>query len=566
RHRFESLTLYEDRRDDNGAPLGIDPAAQPSVERRHLFTSLRWVGHISEAITVRNQLGFQSLRDEEMPLRCRREGDTCDALASMTQRFPINFLSNNWPRHQIEGQTEWQFVDGVEARLYQNDWIRERLVSSSRVSFLEARWRYHTPGDRELFFNGAERESERVTFATDPRQGPVSFGWSSWRGSALTALHSLESETRLRERLWIVPGVGITVDRVRSDLFTVASSTVTPHLDLAWDVWGDGRTWLRAASHQRATADAAALLSFSRGAPVTRQCQWDPDAAAFTKSCVFSGGFTGTVGLPCGPDGVGADGAPCRTGLRAPRAWEHSLGAEQALGRGFRLAVDGVYRRPANLAETVETNRIWNSTGNTGNGFRNGRAQTVFDYANSDPGQRYLDLTVAVKKPDGAFQMLAAYTYSHYRGIAESPGPWGGAVGARGYYLDDVRPHSLRMLGSYDIAGYASVAAIYRHDSGRPLRWYRAVPQASFENTRGVNPGTTVNDPGDDGPTRLPDEDRLNLQVRLRGQRLVGVDVDLYADVINALEERRAFVPETSFAPAAVREGRWFRLGLEYRH
>jgi hypothetical protein len=68
-------------------------------------------------------------------------------------------------------------------------------------------------------------------------------------------------------------------------------------------------------------------------------------------------------------------------------------------------------------------------------------------------------------------------------------------------------------------------------------------------------------------PDRSDDEQRLNLQLRLRGRRLIRADLDLYLDLLDSLAARRGRIVEGRFAPMVVFDtGRWARLGLEYRY
>jgi hypothetical protein len=270
------------------------------------------------------------------------------------------------------------------------------------------------------------------------------------------------------------------------------------------------------------------------------------------------------VGLPCGSTGVDDDGNPCRAGLRLPRAWEHSLSAEHEVGLGARPFVELVYRRPSHLPNVTETNRIWSPQGDVVVGYRNGRQEIVNNYASDGDGDRYIDLTVGVRKETGALRLLTAYTYSRHRLLVTD------SIGNYAYAsLDDDRPHALRALLSYAFGDHGSLGLIYRHDSGAPLtRFYRnrAGTNESYRAATGANPGTNLNDPIDDRPSRLPDVNRLNLQLRLRTKGLIGLDFHLHLDFMNVLADRvPAGADEIEFYPRR-RPGRWARVGLEYRY
>jgi hypothetical protein len=562
-HRLESLTLVSAAQSDYGGALGTELDAQPSFEALEVMTSLRWIGRWN-AITAHSQVAFRRGREEELPLLCRSEPEACEMIPAMVQKFPRMIRSDNWSSHQIARDTEWQFVNGLEAHLFERPWIRQRLRASSRVSVRELAWRSHTPGD-QIFELNQGPEALTTTFANDPRVAPPQFGWSAWSGSSLATNHALEGETRLFDRLWIMPGMGLAAGRAHTDFLTAGGLALTPHLGLAWDVRGDGRTWLRASSQQRASADLEGLVRFSRRTPVSQRCTWNPDTSKFDRGCVFSGGFSGSVGLPCGPDNVTAAGTPCGQALQLPRAWEHSLGAEHEVGRGVRPFVELVYRRSTNLPTVAETNRIWTATGEVVSGFRNGRAEHVMDYSTTATADRYLDVTLGVRKDAGALRLLGAYTFNRHRYLGEF-------LGADPTFesVEDERPHSFRALVSYDFWGYGSVGTTATVESGAPISRIFGTGPSSFRDPReaGINPGTNLNDPTDDRPSRRPAVTRLNLQLRVHTKRLVGLDFHLYADVINLLDDHESAIEDpTSFIPLrAASQGRWTRIGLEYRY
>jgi hypothetical protein len=562
-HRLEALTVVNATRSDNGAELGTEVEAQPSYEALEVTTALRWLGRWSR-LTAHGQVAFQRTRAEELPMSCRSQPETCENVPSTVQKFPRRIRSLNWPMHRIDRESEWQFASGLEAVVLERPWIRQRLLASSRVSVRQLGWSSHHPGDRLFEYNQGP-EAETVYFANDPRFAPPQFGWFAWSGSSLDTNHALESETRLFEKVWIVPGLGLAAGRAHTDYFTIGAAALTPHLGLAWDVSGNGRTWLRASSHQRASADLASLARFGNGSPANRKCNWDPDAMSYSRGCVFSGGgFSGSVGLPCGATGVDDNGNPCLEGLRLPRAWEHAMSAEHDVGLGARPFLELVYRRPTHLPRITETNRVWNAQGEVVTGYRSGRQEVVNDYTSAAGGNRYLDLTVGVRKETGALRLLTAYTYSHHQPqVIASINDY--AFGSP----DDDRPHAFRALVSYALGNHASLGFIYRYDSGAPFsRFYRNNAGAN-ENYRagiGVNPGTNLNDPTDDRPTRLPPVKRVNLQLRLRTKGLVGLDFHLHVDVMNVLADGMpAGADELEFYPRR-RPGRWARVGLEYRY
>ena len=133
--------------------------------------------------------------------------------------------------------------------------------------------------------------------------------------------------------------------------------------------------------------------------------------------------------------------------------------------------------------------------------------------------------------------------------------------------------HSDSDMESAEDSGYGSLSALYGWAQGaRPYSRLRAAAMNPFGDLRarvGVNPGAGLNDPSANAPPpRLPDEQQLHVQLRGRGKRLLGVEVDLYLDLMNVLVTRQTTVAtdSASFQPAVRGNERWFRLGAEYRY
>jgi hypothetical protein len=130
-------------------------------------------------------------------------------------------------------------------------------------------------------------------------------------------------------------------------------------------------------------------------------------------------------------------------------------------------------------------------------------------------------------------------------------------------------------LTSYQLASWLSASIRYAYYSGLPYnRLFRNEQTGQFEDYRariGVNPGTNVNDPGDDRPLRLPDLHSLNVQLAVNLQPVTGTRLEVFVDLLNLLALRTTTaVAENDgqdFGVARDRDGPLrFRLGLRYRH
>jgi hypothetical protein len=354
-----------------------------------------------------------------------------------------------------------------------------------------------------------------------------------------------------------------------------------PRAGLAWDATGDGRTWVRASSSRRVAADQEAAARLGAGSPVARRCKWNYDTNAYDKECTLSGGDAGvTLGLPCGPSGLGADGRPCRARLDLPVSWEHTLGAGRTLGDGTSLDLDVVYRRTSGLPAQNETNRIWNNAGaglgKVTGAYRSGRAETISDWSpRPDEYRRYLGVTASLQRQKGQGRFLLAYTWSRLESTLNlsAANSWGDIPGRAGPivgYDPDDRRHSFRALGSYDVFGFASIAAVYAFDTGQPYDRLFYNPEVGgydlYKATRGINPGANVNDPADDRALRSPSRQHLNLQLRVRLKRLTGIDLDLYGDAFELLVTRPNRAADTSDFGTPPEAPRFYRLGVAYRY
>jgi hypothetical protein len=567
RHEIELLTAVSASGFDNGGALGVQPEAQPSREARGHFAGLRWSGKLTDRLDAHALAGWEHRHADLEPRFCRDNPEGCDSVSAIVNQFPRRIVYGNGLLRERSEEDRVQASAGLLLRLGAGSAVDQRVRLQGRIERDVFEAGSATPSGRIQTFNGASVPQDQTTsFSGDPR---AVGGWTDDERQALAVIATLEDEVQLWRRLWLRPGIGLVAGHVTGpgEQVVVKETAPTYALGLGWDALGDGRTWLRAGAARRIDSQGDGARGQTQPSPVTQRCLWDPVAMTYTSGCVVSGGTAGnTVGLPCGPTGVDDNGVPCTHAPGLPRSTEITAGARQALGKWFWLDLDLVYRRTSNLVGVTETNRIWNFAGPAISGFRNGRAQEVFDTTSSDDNhRRYRGVTLGFGARVGGFAGLLAYTYSRQdvNGIGRS-NPWGDipgrafGIGTTGADPDE-RRHSVRFAGHYDIARVVSLGLTYRYDSGPPYdRSFQATggSYGDYRARRGINPGTDVNDPADDVTVSNPGTERLNFQVRFRVGRWIPFGMDLYADVINLFDGREG----------SLDAGRWTRLGAEFRY
>jgi len=326
--------------------------------------------------------------------------------------------------------------------------------------------------------------------------------------SSLRTVHALESTTRLWRRLSLIPGVALVTSSARnSGGAELSDILVTPHAGAVWDVRGDGRWLVRASTHRRVDADLERFARLALPPPVQNVCDWDEPTMQYSR-CRLEGGLAVPIG-----------------DRRMPRTWEHTAGVEKMLG-GFHLGLGAVYRRTRNP-------RGWADESDT----------------------RYRGVTASASGRSGAAELFLAYTLSHHEAQRDLP---------------DDRRHVLQALASYDLFGHGWVSGIFSWESGCP--GFPVAPghvpgiYEDYPASRVVDP--QVISSGDEVFARQPARKRFNLQGRLRGKRLLRMDVELWADVINVFDWGwvAANDPFTFVTGYRIQEGRSVRLGLEYRY
>jgi hypothetical protein len=560
---FSNFNLRSNVNLSRGYVPATEGEAQQRMDDRDWMTGLIWESLLTDDLFWKSQIAIQGFSDHVGPAQCETNPD-CDRLPAITEQVPRDVVSNNFGSDTWTLTRKLQFINTLElfprAQLYGRHDIKLKTDFAAQAdSVMQS-----VPGDRQLTLRAGAPFSQAEFFVDDPRveegrHGRFSSGSNNWK-----LVTSLSDAWQIRRFVTLTPGAALVKARVNGGdgVTTIDALAATGHLSAAWDATHDGRTTLRASVNTYLDVNGADATRFSTGSLVKRTCLWDPATATYSRECSVAGGVAGrTVGSPCGPTGYNPDGTRCVHALAVPRTWEWVLGAEREIAPGTNLGADLVYRRFTHPYQPIETNRIWNRAGSdldpTG-GYRNGRAELITDMETPDAARRdYLGLTVSAGKREGKLKLNLAYTISALRGNVLDSGynqPYGQIAPRDAYlygYLPDDSRHAVRATGTYAVNRWLTCGAIYNYLSGRPYqRRFRNAVTNQYDDYRasvGVDPGVNINDPGDDRPLRLPDQQVFNLQARINWRPLLhlGFDAETYVDVLNLLALR---------TPTAVKE------------
>ncbi len=588
RNKVQSFTLLN-REGWSNYRDGWDVARDAQSRRNWFdyFTGVTWEALISDSVFFKSQIGYQRFFRVEAPEMCVSEPSTCLDVVPLEQLFPRRTFIGNYDRVNQLVDSSVELTNTLEW-FGHSRWAGEHSVKA--VSRLISRLYQTTdgvPGDAKEIYNGPAPARRLDYYSNDPRLEDPRRGYWVRASSGFRFSNSVSDVMRLTRYLTVTPGVALTVNRAGTNLVgnVIDQTALTPHVSVAWDAAHDGTTVLRASHNQYIDTDAVRIARHALDDGVSRECRYNPANGLYDSECRFTGGLAGrTVGLPCGPLGINADGSPCREKLVAPRTYEYTAGAEREVLPGLGLGVDFIYRSFQNPYEKRETNRVWNRSGNgldPLSAFRNGRPETVVDLGTPAAARRrYVAATVSAKRREGALKLTASYTWSRLQGnVGLEEDNELGDIGPRDIYLWGFLPydrrHEIRTSATWRINRWLSTGVNYNYYSGSPYsRKFWNGETGKFETYRarvGIDPGMNVNDPRDDRELRLPDLQQLNVQLRAHLKAWLKADVEAYLDVLNAMALRTTTTvymeDGPSFgAPASRLEPLRLRLGLRWRY
>jgi hypothetical protein len=565
-----------------------DPTVEPEAERRQFqrseFVGLTWQ-YIGPLFLI-SRLGYRQQGFDVGPQACQWDPAGCTQTPSQIDLL-TGVLRGNYTSQQLDqrrtvlfsGHTEYMFEKLLGSHNLRLGWEIESMKQDLRVT---------RPGDVILENIGSSPYARTEYCSNDPLLDNGECRHNFLRSAIIgaQAMVNLQDSWKPTRYLTFKPGVAFHYGTSENDRQVEVTdiTAFTPHLAVLWDPTHDGKTKLQLTVDGQADTGFLALARFTSRSLYSKRCLWDEEAKAYIQNCRSSGGSDSiTVGLPCGPTGIGPDGNPCRTKLKTPRVWEATLGGEREVFTGIAVGAQFIYKRFMNQWEDAETNGNWNEGGtalNRAAPFKTDRSQFVYDLQTpADSRRTYQGVTVALRKREGRAKALLAYTWSKYEGPVDSSfaSNFLDNPGQTQYYYGplaaDAR-HDVRALVTYQINSWLSMGTTYLFASGGPYNRFSLDPVygsfSRFTAHRGYDSNGTLN-PDDDQALRLPDQSLLNLQVRASLEPLTKQRIEAWVDALNLLALRTTTSvvnSDTQFwgRPTSRMGPLELRVGLRYRY
>jgi Carboxypeptidase regulatory-like domain len=559
-----------------------------------------WESLLTDDLVFRSQVGYSKRPQYWYPWRCEDgELGECDSYPGRINTFPRRVESHGTAvgcdatgecnnaslvPHRRDDLYVYQAFNRLQYFVDSKTMGEHSLVLKHQFYTEEEIRKRAQPGDYYDEYLGTVPAARSTFYSNDPRTDEARYGWWIGTNTVTRQVAAVSDAWRPTRHLTLTPALSWAWAYGSNSAGgqAIDSKAWAPSATVAWDATHDGRTVVRGGYSQYVDVAIRTPVIHTLGDQVSQRCLYNTETQAFDRECTYSGGRgRNTIGLPCGPTGVNVDGTPCGEPLKIPRTFEYTMGAEREVMQGIALSLDAVYRRYNNQYEQRETNRIWDASGTRVIGYRNGRNETVIDMGTPDGATRYYrGITAGFNKREGRGRLYLSYTISQLRGTVYNGAnnPYGDIAG-RDIYLDgplpDDRLHDFKASGTYAATNWLSLGVRYTFASGFPYdRLFRNDVTNSYENRRsirGTNPGTNLNDPGDDRALRLPEQQELNLQARVNLAPLIGHKLSLYADALNIMNLRTVTGYGANDGANFGAESGWMapfriRLGLDYKY
>ena len=166
-----------------------------------------------------------------------------------------------------------------------------------------------------------------------------------------------------------------------------------------------------------------------------------------------------------------------------------------------------------------------------------------------------MGVTASLSKTEGDLLMEASYTLSRLDGtVLDGFGNFYGTIPAQDRLylngpLDDDHRHEIKLVSYWQMRPYLSLGVRYTYFSGLPRKrlFFNSVTNSYnvYRAPPGVDPGNDLNNPADDLSIRLPDQQDLNVQVRVQLLPFIGHDLSFFVQVLNVLALRTPLTSAT---------------------
>ena len=585
--------------ENNRRNPGISDAAQQDRLAQRYFLGVTFESLLTDNLLFRSQVGWTAFLQDIYPSSCRTgDPNTCDDIPNIRQKLPTTLEYGNAPKHDKQNLQSIQFINTVEYFRSTKHWGDHNFRLKDTLYLERDIQKTSETGNVFYEYTGAIPDHITTFYANDPRLEAPQYGFFTATVNSIKHVLTASDTWRVTRHLTTLPAISLITAKATNNFGTFPFSTTTwaPAISFVWDVGRDGKTVLRASGSVYVDVDTSLVGRLSVGSQnnpgvvgganpgtpqVSQRCAYNPATGLYDTDCVYSGGPSkNTVGRPCGPTGVDENGKSCQQDLKIPRTWEATIGASREVAPGTALGLDFVYRKFVNQFEDVETNRIWNASGTAVVGYRSGVAETVLDLETPSGAHReYMGLTFSATKQEGNIRLNGSYTLGKLTGtVLDGFQNYYGNVGPQNQFLNgplqDDHRHEIKLTGTYWVKPWLSTGVRYVYTSGTPTqRLFYDPATGTFNSYRapvGVDPGANLNDPADNRTLRLPDIQNLNIQVRAVLKPLIGHDISVFAEIINALGLRTPLTQGQAdgrdFGLTLTRLDPFrIRIGLDYR-
>jgi hypothetical protein len=515
---------------------GVSDAAQEDRLAQRWFSGLTLETLLTEALLFRSQVGWLGYFQDVYPSNCRGGGKIgCRDAPRVTQTVPTTLQYGNSTRQFNQNKQSIQFVNSLEYFLSSKKAGEHKLRLRDFI-FIERdkQQTEMTGGGFAYEVAGAVNTYRNEYFSNDPRL--VTGQKGAWVATTEAFKHyiTLSDQWKPTRRITANGSFSFVQATASNNAGTFPFSTFSwvPGLSVIWDVKGDGKNVLRTSGSVYVDIELSSIARFAIGTQVRNRCAWNATDQLYNSNCTYSGGASKNF--------VGD--------LKIPRTWEYTLGGSRELQKGLSFALDFVYRKFTNQYEDYENNKIWNESGTALLGYANGRAEDIVSLETlSSARRRYVGVTAQITKTEGSSRVEASYTWSRLDGtVLDGFTNYYGTNPSQDQYLygplDDDHRHEIKLTSSWDITPWLNTGVRYTYYSGTPRKrlFYNTVTGGYnlYRARPGMDPGADLNSPDDDLQIRMPDQQDLNVQIRLKLLPFIKHDAAVFMHILNVLAVR----------------------------